>query len=134
MKEGITALFGNRAIFIPTWTIFLSNFASSLCIVVLTFYALDILQFTKGQLGFMFALSAAGGLVGAKIIKPLRAKWRRGAIYTYVPLFDTPAFILFFLADSWLFLGILLAIRTALATVTNIIFLAILKKQHRIIY
>ncbi|MEG0472631.1 MAG: MFS transporter [Solibacillus sp.] len=125
LKEGVTSLFGNRAIFIPTWTIFLSNFASSLCIGVLTFYALDILEFTKEQLGLMFALSAFGGIVGAKVIKPLRAKWRRGAIYTYVPLLDMLAFLLFFFAGSWLTLGILLAIRTALSTVTNIIFLAI---------
>lgn len=125
LKEGIVALVGNRSLFLQTWTIFFSNFASSLIIGVLTFYALDQLHFTKEQLGLMLTISAFGGIIGAKIIHPLRRRFNRGQIYTYSMVAEVIVLILFFFATSWISLGILLAVRTATSTMTNIVYLAI---------
>ena len=125
LKEGYDELIRNKSLFIQTWTIFFSNFASSLIIGVLTFYALDTLQFTKEELGFMLTLSAFGGILGAKIIRPLRNKYRRGQIYTYSMAVEVLILIAFVFAQTWWLLGVLLAFRTAISTMTNIVFLAL---------
>ncbi|MBD8032846.1 MULTISPECIES: MFS transporter [Solibacillus] len=125
LKEGYDELIRNKSLFIQTWTIFFSNFASSLIIGVLTFYALDTLQFTKEELGFMLTLSAFGGILGAKIIRPLRNKYRRGQIYTYSMAVEVLILITFMFAQTWWLLGILLALRTAISTMTNIVYLAL---------
>ena len=125
LKEGIVALVGNRPLLLQTWTIFFSNFATSLIIGVLTFYALDQLHFTKEQLGLMLTISAVGGIIGSKIIHPLRNRFTRGQIYTYGMLVDVVVLVLFFIANSWLTLGLLLAVRTAISTLTNIVYLAL---------
>lgn len=125
LKEGFVELLGNQSLLIQTWTIFFSNFASSLIIGILTFYALDILQFSKEELGFMFTLSAFGGILGAKLITPLRARFRRGQIYTYSMAVEVVILICFVFAHTWWLLGVLLALRTAIATMTNIVYLAI---------
>lgn len=125
LKEGYDELIRNKSLFIQTWTIFFSNFASSLIIGVLTFYALDTLQFSKEELGFMLTLSAFGGILGAKIIRPLRNKYRRGQIYTYSMAVEVLILITFMFAQTWWLLGILLALRTAISTMTNIVYLAL---------
>jgi len=125
MKEGIHELIGNKNLFMPTMTVLISNFATSLIIGVLTFYVLDVLGNTKEQLGLMYSISAMGGIIGAKVMKPLQKKYRRGQIYSMLPLIDTFVLILFFFVQSWWLLGILLAYRTCSSVMTNIIFLAI---------
>lgn len=125
MKEGVRELIGNKQVFAPTITILITNFATSLCIGVLAFYVLDVLGNSKEQLGFMYTISAVGGILGAKLISPLRKKFRRGQIYATFPLIDVVILVLFYFAHSWILLGILLAFRTCLATMSNIIFLAI---------
>lgn len=125
MKEGIDALLENRSLLLQTWTIFFSNFATSLIIGMLTFYALDQLQFSKEQLGFMFTVSAFGGIIGAKLIHPLRNRFTRGQIYTFSMLVDAIALMLLFFSHHWLLMGALLALRTSVSTMTNIVYLAI---------
>lgn len=100
MKEGIRELIGNKNLFMPTMTVLISNFATSLIIGVLTFYVIDVLGNTKEQLGLMYSISAIGGIVGAKIMKPLQKKFRRGQIYCVLPLIDTIVLILFFLPKA----------------------------------
>lgn len=125
MKEGIRELAGNKQLFTPTITILISNFASSLIIGVMTFYVLDILGNTKEQLGLMYTIAAIGGIFGAKVMKPLRSRFRRGQIYCSLVLMEAVVLIVFFFAHSWWLLGILLAFRTCISVMTNIIYLAI---------
>lgn len=125
MKEGLIELFENKSLLLQTWTIFFSNFASSLIIGVLTFYSLDQLNFTKEELGLMFTISALGGIIGAKIIRPLRKRYTRGQIYTNSMFFEVCILFLFYFAHHWLTLGFLLAARTTTITMTNIVYLAI---------
>lgn len=125
MKEGIRELVGNRQLFTPTITILIANFATSLVIGVLTFYVLDVLGNTKEQLGMMYSIAALGGIVGAKMMAPLRKKYRRGQIYALLPLFDALVLVLFVFTKAWWVLGLLLAIRTCISVMTNIIYLAI---------
>lgn len=125
LKEGFVELLGNKSLLIQTWTIFFSNFASSLIIGILTFYALDKLHFSKEELGLMLTLSAFGGIIGAKLIKPLRNRFRRGQIYTYSMAVEVVLLIFYAFAQTWVFLGLLLMLRTAISTMTNIVYLAV---------
>lgn len=125
LKEGFCELIGNQSLYIQTWTIFFSNFASSLIIGVLTFYSLDTLQFSKEQLGFMLTLAACGGIFGALIMKPLRSRFRRGQIYTASMGVEAILMALMFFATTWWQLGTLLAARTAITALTNIVYLAL---------
>ncbi|MBN3526412.1 hypothetical protein [Paenibacillus apiarius] len=81
MKEGIAELFGNQTLLPPTLTILFTNFATSLVIGVLIFYAVDGLGSSPQEVGWMFSVSAFGGIAGAKGLKMLRKKWKRGAIF-----------------------------------------------------
>lgn len=123
--EGLKELFGNQQLFIPTIAILFINLATSLIIGVLVFYVIDVLEETKEQLGLMYSIAAVGGLVGAQLIKPLRKKWNRGTIFIGLHLLDAGALVLFFFADTWWQLGILLAVRTCTSVMVNIIYLAI---------
>lgn len=125
IKEGLRELFGNNQLLIPTIAILFINLATSLIIGVLVFYVIDVLGETQEQLGLMYSIGALGGLLGAQLIKPLRKKWNRGRIFITLHLLDAGALVLFFFADTWWQLGILLSIRTCTTIMTNIIYLAI---------
>lgn len=125
MKEGIQELFGNKLLLTPTLSILLVNLATSLIIGVLMFYVVDILGETKEQLGLMYSIAALGGLVGARLIKPLRKRWTRGSIYIGLHAIDAFVLVFFFFATTWWQLGILLAFRSCTTVITNIIYLAI---------
>lgn len=125
IREGLKELFGNQQLLIPTIAILFINLATSLIIGVLVFYVIDVLEQSQEQLGLMYSIGAVGGLIGAQLIKPLRKKWNRGSIFIALHLLDACALILFFFADSWWQLGLLLAIRTCTTVMTNIIYLAI---------
>ncbi|MFB5086987.1 MFS transporter [Psychrobacillus sp. PGGUH221] len=125
MKEGLHELFGNKLLLTPTISILFVNLATSLIIGVLVFYVVDILGETKEQLGLMYSIGALGGLVGARLIKPLRKRWTRGAIYIGLHAIDAFVLVLFFFASTWWQLGILLALRSCTTVITNIIYLAV---------
>lgn len=125
MKEGVVELFGNKQLLSPTLTILFINFATSLVIGVLVFYVVDELGATTSEVGWMYSISAIGGIIGAKAIQPLRNKWRRGQIFVTMLAVDAVALLLFFFANSWWQLGILLAFRTFTSVIINIIYLAI---------
>ncbi|MEO4053261.1 MFS transporter [Solibacillus sp. CAU 1738] len=125
MKEGFVELFGNKMLLYPTLSILFVNLATSLIIGVQVFYVIDVLGETKEQLGLMYSISALGGLLGAKLIHPLRKKWTRGKIYTVMYLIDGVVLVLFFFATTWWQLGLLLACRTCITIIVNIIYLAI---------
>ncbi|MGE7624903.1 MFS transporter [Viridibacillus sp. NPDC096237] len=125
MKEGIVELFGNKQLLSPTLTILFINFATSLVIGVLVFYVVDELGASTSEVGWMYSISAIGGIIGAKAIQPLRNKWRRGQIFVTMLAVDAVALLLFFFANSWWQLGILLAFRTFTSVIINIIYLAI---------
>ena len=125
MKEGIAELFQNKMLLTPTITIFITNFSSSLCIGVQAFYLLDVLGNSEKQLGFMYTISAIGGIIAAKTILPLRKRYRRGQIYCQLPLLDLVVFTAMFFVKSWWLLGVLFAIRTYTTVITNIVYSAV---------
>ena len=125
MKEGIDELFRNKTLLTPTIAILFMNFASSLVIGVLVFYTRDVLGATEGEVGFMFTISAVGGLVGASVVGKIRKKMGRGTIYTYCLLVDTLGIAMLIFAPTWWALGIALAIRTFSTTISNIVYFTI---------
>ncbi|WPK11773.1 MFS transporter [Lysinibacillus louembei] len=125
MKEGFIELFGNKTLFYPTMSILFANLATSFILGVLAFYVVDVLGQTKEQLGFMYSIAAIGGLIGAKLLQPLRKKWTRGKIFTVIYLMDSVALLFFFFATTWWQLSILLAARTCTSVMINIIYFAI---------
>lgn len=125
MKEGIVELFNNKILLTPTITVLFSNFASSLVIGVLIFFATDQLGANSKQVGFMFTISAIGGLVGASLISRIRKRFGRGVIYTYSLVFDIISMCLLLFAQTWWTIGISLAIRTFSTTLSNIVYFTI---------
>lgn len=125
MKEGMSELFGNKTLLPPTITILFTNLATSFVIGVLVFYTVDQLGATSKEVGWMFSISAFGGIAGAKGQKLLRKKWTRGAIFHAMLCIDAAVLCLFFFAGAWWQLAILLACRTCTTVIVNIIYLAI---------
>ena len=125
MKEGIEELISNKILLTPTITVLFSNFASSLVIGVLIFFATDQIGADSKQVGFMFTLSAIGGLIGASLISTIRKRFGRGVIYTYSILFDIISMGLLLFAQTWWAIGISLAIRTFSTTLSNIVYFTI---------
>lgn len=125
MKEGIDELFRNKILLTPTITVLFSNFASSLVIGVLIFFATDQIGADSKQIGFMFTISAIGGLIGASLISRIRKRFGRGVIYTYSLLFDIVSMGLLIFAQTWWAIGLSLAIRTFSTTLSNIVYFTI---------
>lgn len=125
LKEGIDELFRNKILLTPTITILFINFASSLVIGVLVFFAADELGATSQQIGFMFTISAIGGVIGAAVIGKIRKRFGRGVIYTYSLLFDVMAMLMLIFAQTWWTIGISLSIRTFSTTLSNIVYFTI---------
>ncbi|MFL1673665.1 MFS transporter [Paenibacillus thiaminolyticus] len=125
MKEGMSELFGNKTLLPPTITILFTNLATSFVIGVLVFYTVDQLGATSKEVGWMFSISAFGGIAGAKGQKLLRKKWTRGVIFHAMLCIDAVVLCLFFFAGAWWQLAILLACRTCTTVIVNIIYLAI---------
>lgn len=125
IKEGIEELFQNKLLLTPTMTVVFLNFASSLVIGVLVFFAKDQLGATASQIGFMFSISAIGGFIGALVVSRIRKKFGRGNIFTYCILIDAIGMALLIFAPTWWAIGIALAIRTFSTTVSNIVYFTI---------
>lgn len=125
IKEGIEELFQNKLLLTPTMTVVFLNFASSLVIGVLVFFAKDQLGATASQIGFMFSISAIGGFIGALVVSRIRKKFGRGKIFTYCILIDAIGMALLIFAPTWWAIGIALAIRTFSTTVSNIVYFTI---------
>ncbi|WP_336824165.1 MFS transporter [Sporosarcina sp. USHLN248] len=125
LKEGIDELFRNKILLTPTITILFINFASSLVIGVLVFFAADELGATSQQIGFMFTISAIGGAIGSAVIGKIRKRFGRGVIYTYSLLFDVMAMLMLIFAQTWWTIGISLSIRTFSTTLSNIVYFTI---------
>lgn len=125
MKEGFVELFGNKTLLPPTLVIIFLNFASSLIIGIITFYAIDKLNASTKEVAWMFSISAIGGLIGAKCLNQLRKKWARGTIFIGMLRLDMIILFMFFFAQEWWQLAILLAFRSCTNVIINIIFLAI---------
>ncbi|QTD42549.1 MFS transporter [Sporosarcina sp. Te-1] len=125
MKEGIDELLHNQTLLTPTVTVLFSNFASSLVIGVLVFFATDELGANSEEVGFMFTISAIGGIIGASVVGKLRKRYGRGTIYTYSLLFDILAMALLIFTQTWWMIGISLAIRTFSTTLSNIVYFTI---------
>lgn len=125
IKEGVEALFGNKNLLTPTIVVIFINFASSLVIGVLIFYATDHLGATSDEIGLMFSISAIGGLFGASAAKYLRKFLGRGQIYTYSLFINALGMAMLIFADIWWIIGISLAVRTFATITLNIAYFTI---------
>lgn len=125
MKEGIQELLQNKTLLTPTIATIFQNFASSMVLGVLIFFAVDRLGSTETEVGFMLSFGAVGGLLGALVVKKLTLTFARGKLYTYTILGDTIGYALLLVADSWWVIGISLAVRTFAITISNVLYFAI---------
>ncbi|HEY4552247.1 MAG TPA: MFS transporter [Bacillaceae bacterium] len=125
MKEGIDELLQNKILLTPTITVLFVNFASSLVIGVLVFYVKDKLGSTSAQIGLMYTISAAGGLLAATVVSQIRKRYGRGMIYTCCLLIDFVGMGCLLFAPTWWAIGVALAIRTFSTTVSNIVYFTI---------
>ncbi|GAB6927795.1 MFS transporter [Paenibacillus sp. JCM 10914] len=125
MKEGIDALFANKILLTPTIAVLFNNFAASLTSGVLIFFAADMLHATKEEIGWMFGMGAAGGLLGSVCIPRLRRKYGRGRIYIGCVLTEVFSFVLLVFANSWWLIGVSLFIRVFAITMSNVVYFTI---------
>jgi MFS family permease len=125
MKEGIDELFHNKILLTPTLTILFVNFAASLVVGVLVFFAKDQLGSTSSEVGLIYTISAVGGLLGASLISKIRKRFGRGNIYTFCLLFDVIGMGFLIFAPTWWAIGMALAIRTCATTISNIVYFTI---------
>ncbi|MBM7837224.1 MFS family permease [Alkalihalobacillus xiaoxiensis] len=125
MKEGIQELLQNKTLLTPTIATIFQNFASSMVLGVLIFFAVDRLGSTETEVGFMLSFGAVGGLLGALMVKKLTLTFARGKLYTYTILGNTIGYTLLLVADSWWVIGISLAVRTFAITISNVLYFAI---------
>lgn len=122
MKEGINELILNKTLLTPTITILFINLASSLVIGVLVFYVAEHLHATEEQVGWMFSISAVGGLVGALVVSSIRKRLGRGNIFTFCLFIDVFAMASLIIAPSWWVIGISLGIRTFSTVISNVVY------------
>ncbi|SDB82170.1 MFS transporter [Shouchella lonarensis] len=125
MKEGVRELFGNRTLLTPTVAVIFQNFASSMVLGVLIFFAVDVLGSSETEVGLMFSVSAIGGLLGALVVKRMTDKFPRGKVYTYVMLGEVIGYVVLLVAGTWWVIGISLAIRTFFITISNVVYFSI---------
>jgi Na+/melibiose symporter-like transporter len=124
IKEGIRELLGNKVLLTPTIAILFINLSSSIVIGILVFFAVDIIGVSESEVGLMLSFGAVGGLLGAILIKKIVRYCPRGKLFTYVLIFEIMGYGLLIFANSWLVIGIALAIRTFAVAIINIIYLA----------
>jgi MFS family permease len=122
MKEGIDELLQNKLLLTPTLIVFFNNFASSLVLGVLVFYAADILHATEKQIGLMFSMGAIGGLLGSMVVNRLKKKFGRGKCFVWSLFFAAIAWTLLFFSYSWWLVGLAILIRTFGVTISNIVY------------
>ena len=125
IKEGIDELFHNKTLLTPTLAVIFINLASSLVVGVLVFYVVDNLNSNEKQIGWMFSISAIGGLVATLVISLLRKRLGRGNLFTYCLLIDVCSVLILVVAPTWWVVGIALAIRNFSTTISNIVYFTI---------
>jgi MFS family permease len=125
MKEGIDALLQNKTLLAPTVVTLFTNLAASLFVGVLVFFAADVLQANKKEIGFMYSMGAIGGLLGALLITRLRKHFGRGEIYVWALLAEALSMLILVFASTWWLIGISLFVRTLVVTMTNIVYFTI---------
>lgn len=125
IKEGIKELISIKSLIMPTIVIITINFSTSLIIGVIIFYVVDTLGSSTKEVGWMFSISALGGLLGVKLLKILRKKYTRSTIFSTVLSIDVLTLILLFFAQNWWQIGILLAVRSSTTIIINIIYISV---------
>ncbi|GAA0350789.1 MFS transporter [Bacillus horti] len=125
MKEGIDSLLSNKILLTPTIAVLFNNFSASLVTGVLIFYAADILDTTKQQIGFMFSMGAVGGLVGSICIPFLRRKFGRGKLYVSCIFLEAISYLILVFSIHWWMLSLSLFIRVFAITMSNVVYFTI---------
>ncbi|WP_277376212.1 MFS transporter [Paenibacillus polymyxa] len=121
-KEGILILYEEKNIFTPTIVILTKNFANSLIIGIIIFYASNILGANEKQVGLIYSIAAIGGLISSLLIPKIRKKLPRGKIFLYSILIDLIGMLLVTLSVTWWMMAFSFFIRTAGVTMSNIVY------------
>ncbi|MDZ5472879.1 MFS transporter [Bacillus sp. 31A1R] len=119
MKEGWDELVQNKLLLAPTIIILLLNFISGLGNIIV-FYAVDLLQATEKEVGYMLSIGAVGGLVGSLAVPHLKKHFRRGQLFQYSMYIVLAGTIILNFADTWWLVGISQFIRTFAVIVINV--------------
>ncbi|WP_229717251.1 MFS transporter [Paenibacillus aceti] len=122
LKEGFYVLYSEKYIMTPTIAILIKNFANSLIIGIILFYAANGLGANEKQIGLIFSIAALGGLISSLVTPRLRKFLPRGKIFLHSILIDVIGMIGVTLSSNWWMMAISFFIRSSGVTMSNIVY------------
>lgn len=125
IKEGITSILENKTLLTPTIIVIFSNFAASLIIGVLVYFAVNDLGTNEKEVGLMFSIAAIGGILGSIAIPYLRKRIGRGRIYLWCLVLELLSAFLLIFSFSWWFISICVMLRFLAITMSNVVYFTI---------
>lgn len=123
--DGWHALTENKDLWNLTIIILFINLSSSISGAVLTFFALDSIEITEIELGYIFTGSAIGALLGAQLTKFAERIMDKGKIFTLSYFVSLSGYFLLFFAHHWLIMFISMLLIGMAVTLNNIQYLSL---------
>lgn len=104
IADGWHALTENRDLWNLTIIILLVNLGSSITGAVMLFFALDTIEITEIQLGYILTAASVGALTGAQSVKILDSVLIKGHIFMLAFLISLSGYILLWMSFHWILL------------------------------
>lgn len=125
IMEGWHELTQNRELWKLTIIILFVNLSSSVSGAVLTFFALDSIQITELELGYIFTGSAIGALIGSQLINVFEKVFKKGTVFIFSYIILFLSYILLFFSHHWLMMFFALLLIGLAVTLNNIQYLSL---------
>lgn len=104
IADGWHALTENKDLWNLTIIILLVNLGSSITGAVMLFFALDTIEITEIQLGYILTAASVGALAGAQSVKLLDRIFKKGDIFMLAFLISLSGYFLLWMSFHWILL------------------------------
>lgn len=104
IADGWHALTENKDLWNLTIIILLVNLGSSITGAVMLFFALDTIEITEIQLGYILTAASVGALAGAQSVKLLDRIFKKGHIFMLSFLISLSVYFLLWMSFHWILL------------------------------
>ena len=125
IMDGWHALTENKDLWNLTIIILFINLSSSISGAVLTFFALDSIEISEMELGYIFTGSAIAALTGAQLTKHAERLMDKGKIFTMSYYISLGGYLLLFFAHHWVAMLISMFMIGMAVTLNNIQYLSL---------
>lgn len=120
LKEGWIELYQNKVLWFITIAVIFLNSTAGMIDTTIIYYSKDVLRLTDGELGILLSSAGVGGLIGSFIIGRIRKKWSTGMITTITTLLIGFTYLMMFLSNSFILLGIALLFNGLFSTISSV--------------